>query len=50
MAELIVREHITTAQAKGILMELFTIDPVTAFSLLAQLSENRRQPMWAVAR
>ncbi len=38
------------AQAKGILMELFAIDPVTAFSLLAQLSKDRRQPVSAVAR
>jgi hypothetical protein len=38
------------AQAKGILMELFTIDPVTAFSMLAQLSKDCRQPVSAVAR
>jgi GAF domain-containing protein len=38
------------AQAKGILMELFAIDPVTAFSLLAQLSKDHRQPVSAVAR
>jgi AmiR/NasT family two-component response regulator len=37
-------------QAKGILMERFTIDPVTAFSLLAQLSKERRQPVSAVAK
>lgn len=37
-------------QAKGILMERFAIDPVTAFSLLAQLSKDRRQPVSAVAR
>jgi len=37
-------------QAKGILMELFAIDPVTAFSLLARLSKDRRQPVSAVAR
>jgi GAF domain-containing protein len=38
------------AQAKGILMELFAIDPVTAISLLAQLSKDRGQPVSAVAR
>jgi hypothetical protein len=32
-------------QAKGILMERFAVDPVTAFSLLAQLSRDRRQPV-----
>jgi GAF domain-containing protein len=37
-------------QAKGILMEHFAIDPVEAFSLLAQLSKDRRQPVSAVAR
>jgi GAF domain-containing protein len=37
-------------QAKGILMERFAVDPVTAFSLLAQLSKDRRQPVSAVAR
>jgi GAF domain-containing protein len=38
------------AQAKAILMERFAIDAVTAFSLLAQLSKDRRQPVSAVAR
>jgi hypothetical protein len=37
-------------QAKGILMERFAIDPVRAFSLLAQLSKDRQQPVSAVAR
>ena len=37
-------------QAKGILMERFAIDPVTAFSLLAQLSKDCRQSVSAVAR
>jgi AmiR/NasT family two-component response regulator len=36
-------------QARGILMERFAIDPVTAFSLLAQLSKDRRQSVSAVA-
>jgi hypothetical protein len=31
-------------------MERFAIDPVTAFSLLAQLSKDRRRPVPAVAR
>jgi hypothetical protein len=30
-------------------MERFAIDPVTAFSLLAQLSKDRRQSVSAVA-
>lgn len=37
-------------QAKSILMERFAVDPVTAFSLLAQLSKDRRQPVSVVAR
>jgi GAF domain-containing protein len=37
-------------QAKGILMERFAIDPVTAFSMLAQVSKDRRQSVSAVAR
>jgi hypothetical protein len=36
--------------AKGILMERFDVDAVTAFSLLAQLSKERRQPVSMVAR
>jgi AmiR/NasT family two-component response regulator len=31
-------------------MERFHIDPVTAFSLLAQLAKDRRQPVSVVAR
>jgi GAF domain-containing protein len=37
-------------RAKEILMERFHIDPVTAFSLLAQLAKDRRQPVSVVAR
>ena len=37
-------------QAKGILMEIHAIDPVAAFSLLAQLSKDRHQSVSAVAR
>jgi AmiR/NasT family two-component response regulator len=37
-------------QAKEFLMERFAIDPVTGFSMLAQLSKDRRQPVSAVAR
>jgi len=36
--------------AKALLMERFAVDPVTAFSLLAQLSKDRRQPVSVVAR
>jgi GAF domain-containing protein len=36
--------------AKGILMERFAVDAVTAFSLLAQLSKDRQQPVSVVAR
>jgi AmiR/NasT family two-component response regulator len=37
-------------QAKEVLMERFTVDPVTAFSLLAQLSRDRRLPVSVFAR
>jgi len=37
-------------QAKGMLMERFDIDPVTAFSVLAQLSKDRGQSDSVVAR
>lgn len=40
----------TISQAKGILMEHYAIDPVAAFSLLAQLSKDRRQSVSLVAR
>jgi hypothetical protein len=40
----------TIGQAKGILMERFDIDAVAAFSLLAELSKNRGQPVSSVAR
>jgi hypothetical protein len=36
-------------QAKGMLMERFDIDPVAAFSLLAQLSKKRQQSVSVVA-
>ena len=36
--------------AKGILMERYAVDAVTAFSLLAELSKDRRQPVSVVAR
>lgn len=36
--------------AKGILMERFAVDAVTAFSLLAALSKDRREPVSVVAR
>lgn len=36
--------------AKGILMERFAVDAVTAFSLLAELSKDRQQPVSVVAR
>jgi hypothetical protein len=36
--------------AKGILMERFAVDAVTAFSLLAEIAKDRRQPVSAVAR
>jgi hypothetical protein len=37
-------------QAKEVLMERFTVDPVTALSLLAQLSRDHQQPVSVVAR
>jgi GAF domain-containing protein len=36
--------------AKGIVMERFAVDAVTAFSLLAEMSKDRRQPVSVVAR
>jgi GAF domain-containing protein len=36
--------------AKGILMARFAVDAVTAFSLLAELSKDRRQPVSVVAK